>query len=324
MSSAAPDISVVIVNYNSTELLYRCLDSLRRQTYTDFEVLVVDNASESIPDPDKMPPLNLTLLRQASNLGFAAANNLGINAARGDWVACLNPDAFVEPAWLQTLVKARAHNHEISFFGSCLLNADDTDLLDGTGDVYHVSGLAWRRDHGRSRSRVTRHGGEIFAPCAAAALYRKSALVEVGGFDESYFCYFEDVDLGFRLRLKGHRCWYVPEARVLHLGSAITGYRSDFSLYHGHRNMIWTYFKNMPTFMFWIFLPQHLLMNFIAIVRYGLIGQGPVVLKAKWHGLKGIFERREQRRSVQSGRKISSWQLYRSMSKGILTPYIKR
>ena len=97
--------------------------------------------------------------------------------------------------------------------------------------------------------------GEIFAPCAAAALYRRAAFLEAGGFDEHFFCYMEDVDLGFRLRLLGYRCGYAPAAIVHHVGSGTTGARSPFTVYHGHRNLVWTYVKNMPTPWFWLYLP---------------------------------------------------------------------
>ncbi|MEO5342829.1 MAG: glycosyltransferase family 2 protein [Gammaproteobacteria bacterium SHHR-1] len=323
--SCRPMISIVIVNYNSGTLLERCLECLTRQSYKTFEVLLVDNASQdnSLAGVESWP-LQLRLLKSETNLGFAAANNRAIQQARGDWVACLNPDAYPQPDWLQELMLARQEYPEFQFFASLLLDASEPNRLDGTGDNYHVSGLAWRRDHGHLFNPQYLKPEEVFAPCAAAALYRRDILQQVGGFDESYFCYFEDVDIAFRLRLLGYRCLFVPDSRALHQGSAITGRRSEFSLYHGHRNLIWTYFKNMPTLMLWVFLPQHLLINLITIIRYTFRGQGRVLLKAKWHGLKGILERRGQRRAIQSSRKISYWQLYRSMSKGLLTPYLKR
>ena len=109
---------------------------------------------------------------------------------------------------------AARHNPEYSFFASKLISADNPRVLDGAGDNYHVSGLVWRRGHGNTAQGEMNAPREVFAPCAAAALYRRSALIDVGGFDEDFFCYVEDVDLGFRLRLAGHRCLYVPQAVV--------------------------------------------------------------------------------------------------------------
>ena len=172
------------------------------------------------------------------------------------WIVLLNPDAFPEPDWLECLVAAAERHSEFSFFGCRMLLADTPELLDGTGDVHHVSGMCWRRDYRVPTALGVAEADEIFGPCAAAALYSRRALDEVGGFDEAYFCYHEDVDLAFRLRLRGHRCRYVPEAVVRHVSSGIAGVRSDFATYHGERNLVWTYFKDTPAVLFWSYLPM--------------------------------------------------------------------
>src|SRR5690606_3819880 len=146
----------------------------------------------------------VTLLRCERNLGFAAANNLAIRAAQEcEWIALLNPDAFADENWLKELLAAAERRPECASVGSRLLRADDPGTLDGIGDVYHLSGLAWREGFGKPAAGFGLKPKEIFSPCAAAALYRASVLREVEGFDEDYFCYAEDVDLGFRMRLLG-------------------------------------------------------------------------------------------------------------------------
>jgi GT2 family glycosyltransferase len=197
-----------------------------------------------------------------------------------------------------------------------MLLADTPHLLDGTGDVYHVSGMAWRRDHGAPAERGESRAGEIFGPCAAAALYSRAALEEAGGFDESYFCYHEDVDLAFRLRLRGHRCRYVPEAIVRHVSSGITGRRSDFATYHGHRNLVWTYAKDMPGVLLWAFLPLHLLMTLASIAVCASRGQLGVILRAKRDALRGLGAVLERRREVQASRKAALRDLLAAMSAG--------
>lgn len=168
--------------------------------------------------------------------------------------------------------QAAEENPRYTFFGSHMKRHGSPDELNGTGDVYHTSGLAWRRDHGRMSSGIQRTTGEIFSPCAAAALFRRDIFLGVGGFDENFFCYFEDVDLAFRLRLMGERCLYVSSAVVEHIGSATTHRNSDFAVYHGHRNLAWSYAKNMPQSLFWVFLPQHLLANLAALIWFSLRG----------------------------------------------------
>ena len=154
-------------------------------------------------------------------------------------MALLNPDAFPEPDWLEALLVAAESNPGFDVFDSKLVNAGNPTVLDGAGDAYHLSGLAWRMGHGSPVPTSGEYEREVFSPCAAAALYRRSALSETGGFDEEYFCYVEDVDLGFRLRLAGHNAMYVLDAGVHHVGSATTGGRhSDFAVIMG--TAIWS------------------------------------------------------------------------------------
>jgi GT2 family glycosyltransferase len=316
---AAPRVAVVIVNFNAGRYLEDCVETLTRQTYRSFRVIVVDNASTdgSAEGLEARFPA-LTVLRAASNLGFAAANNLGLKYAGGaKWIALLNPDAFPAPDWLEKLLSAAEAYPEYSFFGSRMRLADTPELLDGTGDEYHVSGASWRRDHGVPVEQGASAAGEIFAPCAAAALYSRAAVEEVGSFDERYFCYHEDVDLAFRLRLRGYRCLYVPDAVVDHVSSGIAGRRSDFATYHGHRNLVWTYVKNMPAALLWLFLPLHLAMTLAALAVCTVRGQLGVILRAKRDALAGLGHALAQRRSIQASRKASLGELLAVMRFGL-------
>lgn len=322
---ARATVAVVVVNFNGGALLDKCLAALRRQTFSAFRAIVVDNASSdgSVDGIEQRYP-EVKVIRLKHNVGFAAGNNAGAAAAAGcEWVACLNPDAFPAPDWLARLIAGADAQPQFSFFGCRLVQAEHPDRLDGTGDVYHVSGLAWRRDHLQSIGEATLEGGEIFAPCAAAALYRRADLLAVGGFDESYFCYFEDIDLAFRLRLAGRRCRYVPDAVVHHVGSAITGAQSDFTVYHGHRNLVWTYFKNMPGSLLWRYLPQHLLLNLASILVFAARGRAGVICRAKWDALKGLGRVLRERKAVQAGRRVNASALRSAMAAGMLPLYRK-
>ncbi|MGB7541517.1 MAG: glycosyltransferase family 2 protein [Burkholderiales bacterium] len=318
VESGAPRAAVIIVNFNSGALLARCLTALAAQTFRDFRTIVVDNASTdgSAHVLESRFPGTM-VLRSEKNLGFAAGNNLGLATATGcKWIALLNPDAFPAPDWLEKFIGTAEAQPRFSFFGCRMRRADAPGLLDGTGDVYHVSGASWRRDHGVSAERGTIAPGEIFGPCAAAALYSLDALKDVGGFDERYFCYHEDVDLAFRLRLRGHRCRYVPEAVVDHVGSAIAGRRSDFATYHGHRNLVWTYVKDMPAPLFWLYLPLHLLANLAAIAVCAARGQFGVILRAKRDALRALPAMLAERRRIQGARVVGARELRAVMAKG--------
>lgn len=315
------DVSVIIVNYNGGAYLRRCLHALSQQTKPPVSVILVDNASnDGSCDGLETEFPDVRLLRQSTNLGFAAANNLAAKLADNTtWLALLNPDAFPEADWLERLMETAQRHPDVAAFGSQALLADHPDLIDGIGDVYHISGLAWRREHNRPASKVAKTMREIFSPCAAAALYRSDRFREVGGFDEAYFCYFEDVDLGFRLRLAGYACLYVPEARVLHQGSASTGRRSDFAVYHGYRNLIWTYAKNMPPLLFWGFLPLHVLLNLTSFLLLSFRGQAGVAWRALWDGWRGMLHMRDKR----TGSHLSNRTLLKAMDTRLFSPFFR-
>ena len=315
-----PKVTVVIVNWNGAQFLERCLTALMAQTVVPNETILVDNASSdgSLDIVRRFP--SVRLLAQDKNLGFARANNLAIESASVDseWIALLNPDAFAEPNWLEALLAAAQANPDVAFFGSKLVTAADTAVLDGAGDVYHVSGLVWRRGHGAPVSSLSEQVREVFSPCGAAAMYRRSALLEVGGFDEDFFCYVEDVDLGFRLRLAGYRCLYVPSSVAHHVGSGTTGgQHSEFSVYHGHRNLVWTYIKDMPGLLFWLFLPLHVLMNLATLFVFALRGQGKIIWRAKWDAIKGLPMMWRKRKVIQRNRKVSIGEIWRAVTFGL-------
>ena len=299
-------VSVVIVNYNSGRLLAQCLKRLEQQTVMPERVVVVDNTGRDGSWDAMDTTVNITVLRPGTNIGFAAGNNLALTECRTPFVALLNPDAFPEPDWLEKLLAAAEENPEYAMFGSRLVSAENITLLDGDGDCYHVSGIVWREGHMRPvPAAVTPR--EVFSPCAAAALYRTRAVQEVGGFDADFFCYLEDVDLGFRLRLRGYRCLQVPEAVVYHMGSATSGgQRGEFAVYHGHRNLVWVYFKNMPSVLFWLFLPLHIVMNLVSLSLGVYRGHGRVMARAKIDALAGIPNAWRKRSGIQRSRVVSA------------------
>ena len=320
----APIVSVIIVSWNSAKHLTHCLDCISRQTFRDFEVIVVDNGSldnATAGLEQKYAHLALRVELLSSNLGFARANNLGAALARGKWLALLNADAFAEPDWLEKTLQAASQHADFSFFSSRQIQADRPDLLDGSGDEYHSSGLAWRRFYSYPAREYGLREEEVFSACGAAAVYDREDFIRVGGFDEKFFSYFEDVDLGFRLRLEGGRCLYVPQAVVHHVGSASSGKTSDFVIYYGHRNLVWTFFKNMPGGLFWGYLPLHILMNMFFIISFFLKGKGPAILRAKRDAFYHLPAIIRMRRQIQGARKIPARQVWQVMNRELFAPY---
>jgi GT2 family glycosyltransferase len=320
-------VAVLIVNWNGGDLLRRCLEALEQQRRHPDGIVVVDNNSsdDSLRRAERALR-GVHLIRLPSNVGFACANNIAAREARGfDLLALLNPDAYAQPEWLDTLVQAAERaDPSVASFASQMLIESARDHLDGAGDSYHVSGRAWRNGHRCRRDEWPAVDAEVFAPCAAAALYRRHAFEEVGGFDERYFCYFEDVDLGFRLRLAGYRAMYIHSAIVHHVSSAVSGYRSDFAVYHGERNAVWTFFKDMPGPLLWLYLPQHVALTLVGLLYYPWRGQGRVVLKAKLDAIRGLRDVLRARKRVQERRRVRSWAFRRALTRDLAGPYRSR
>lgn len=294
-----PLVTVIVVNYNGGHMVCQCLEALQQQRFGDFATIVVDNNScdDSVQSIREAFP-EVTVIALPENLGFAGGVNRALKeTGLGTLVALLNPDAFPSPDWLEKLVSSAQRYPNYAAFGSRMYGDSDKRTLDGVGDAYHFSGLPWRQGHGKANSAFYDREAEIFAPCAAAALYRTDVLQQVGGLDEDLFLYVEDIDLGFRLRLAGYRSLYIPSANVLHVGSAFVGKHSDLQIYHGHRNLVWVFVQNMPGLLFWSFLPAHIALNLVTLVWFTLRGKGPVIWRSKrdaWLGLPLAWKKRER------------------------------
>ncbi len=298
-------ITVIVVNYNSGERLQKCMAALSAQTYCDFDVIIVDNNSGDQSLDFTMPEnLDVRFIRLPENVGFAAANNRAAEITSAEWLAFLNPDAYAQNDWLQSFVNGAARHLDVDAFGSLQLNAADPSLIDGAGDVYFAAGISYRGGFNRSVETAPNEG-ECFAPCAAAAFYRKEIFDQLGGFEESFFCYSEDVDLAFRLRLAGGRVIQLRHAIVHHEGSGITGQIGGFAVYHGHRNRLWTYFRNMPAILLLITLPAQLAMSFLLVFYFAIKGGGRPYLKAMRDAIAGLPQAFSDRRRIQATRRAS-------------------
>ena len=311
-----PFISIVIVNYNAGDMLFKVMSALSQQTYKNFEVVVVDNnsqddswrATENLPFPCHLVRLN-------DNIGFSSANNLAVKShVNGEWLFLLNPDAYPESECLEAIVKNLNQVSDVDCFSCVLIDANQPTQLDGLGDAYHISGLHWRNGYGAPCDITPKYPVEVFSACAAAAVYRTETYRQLGGFDETYFAYSEDVDLGFRLRLVGGKSVLLPDAKVHHVGSGITGRSSDFSIYHGHRNLTWTFIKNVPNPLIFFLLPVHVIMILYMGLFFAASGRFGLYMRAKIDAFKQIRFHWVQRKEIQRKRVCSCWDLLRVMS----------
>lgn len=295
-------VSAVIINYNGEAFLASCLDSLQAQSRPFEEIWVVDNASRDRSLDLLGSYADVQVLALAENVGYAEACNRGIEKTRGELVAVLNNDLVLDPRWLESLLR---HNRPPwDFWASRILFAQVPDRIDSAGDGMAVVGSAYKIGHGdsaESHSQVR----EVFGPCGAAALYRRSLLEAVSGFDPDFFLVYEDADLNMRARLLGFRCLFVPEAKVFHRVNASIGALSPVYVFYGHRNSEFVFWKNMPGPLLLRYLPERLLFNLLCFLYFLLRGRAGSFLKAKWDFVRQIPGVWEKRRRIQASRRLA-------------------
>ena len=325
MEPAHPFFSIIILYWNSNQTINRCLEALNDQTDRDFEILIIDNGS-SVPIPGESfgsnPQLVLQIYRLEQNAGFTGGNNFAADKAHGDYLVLLNADAFPKADWLENIRKA-IHKYPNYFFASKLIMANNPERMDGMGDIYHASGLVWRKAYNTLVSSTRDEESEVFSACGAAAVYPMDAFRKVNGFDTDYFSYAEDVDLSFRLRLLGYKCIYLPKAVVHHVGWGSSGRRSDLAVYYGHRNLVWTFVKDIPGIWVWLLAPLHLVANLLMIGLGISRRQGRVMLKAKADALRGVPSMWKKRVQVQRNRRVPIHRLLMVMDWNPISPLIK-
>lgn len=318
-------MSVIVVNWNGLALLPECLASLTGQTYPRLELIVVDNGStdgsrEFLAREDGH---RITLVAHLVNAGFAGGNNLGIRASKGAWVALLNNDAVADPGWVEALVRAAEADPGIGMCASKIYARGLDGVLDGAGLLLSRDGV------GRGRGRLERDRAEFsreedaLVPSACAALYRRAMLDEIGLFDEDFFAYCEDTDLGLRGRLAGWRCRYVPDAVVHHRYSGSTSPYSSFKVFQVERNRIWVVVKCFP--------PGLLLASLAytaaryAVQAYGAVsGRGAaarmsertspwaiaeILARAWWAALGRLPKMWRRRRAIEALRRVPRYQI---------------
>ncbi len=305
--AGAADVSVLIVTHQSGATLSRCLEALKAQTVRGFQTLLSDNgSSDGAPQTATAADAGLILMDHGANLGFAAGNNRAAAKASGRWLVLLNPDAYAEPGFIAAFLAAAAAMPQVRCFTARQRMAGDPQRLDGLGDAMTGIGFPFRGGYG-APDPGPMEPCEVFSPCGAAMMIDRALFLALGGLDESFFCYCEDADLGYRLRLLGEPVVLAPEAVVAHEGSISTGGRSsDFSLYHGARNRLWLFVKDTPPLLFWATLPFHIMATLGMWVRATARGQASSVERGLEDAIKGLPEVWRRRREIQKARRVSS------------------
>ena len=322
-----PLVSIIIVNHNRAELLRECLESLFEQTYDCLEILVVDNGSSdhSRSVVDTFSGARVRLLALDRNRGFAGGNNVAIDQARGQLIGLLNNDAVARPNWIEKLVRVvQSSQPEVGMWASKILFVQG-DIIDKAGHVMYPDGQNRGRGTGEEDRGQFERIEETLFPDGCAALYRKQMLEETGGFDESFFAYGDDADLGMRGRWMGWKCLYVPDAVVYHRHSSTAGRFSAQKVYWVERNRFWLMVKNFPLPLLLlspIFTLNRWIWNLLAV----LLGRGAAgnfrrrsstsqlfiaLRRAYGDGFGQLREMLEKRRGIRQTRRIRDLEFYR-------------
>jgi GT2 family glycosyltransferase len=304
---------IIVLNWNGLPWLQRCLPALAAQSPAPTEIRLVDNAStDGSVEWVRLHHPNVRVIALEQNVGFAAGNNRGAAGATADALVFLNNDTEVECGWLAALVEAARQPRSPAMVTSRIVYWDRPDVVDSAGDGYLRCGGGFKVHHGQPAATAP-GSREVFGACGAAFLIRREWFERLGGFDESFFMVYEDVDLAYRARLQGATIWYAADAVVKHGGSASMGRVSDLSVECGQRNLELVWLVNSPQEVLWRSLPSHLAYTLLAAMAFFWQGR----FGAWWRGKRDVWrlrgEIRARRRAVQHTLTVDWRDLWRLM-----------
>jgi GT2 family glycosyltransferase len=284
MASPNPLLSVVIPNWNGKKFLADCIDSLKEQTFLDFEVILVDNGSTdgSAEFVEERYGGFLRIIRNSRNLGFTGGNNTGIRAAKGEYLILLNNDTWVEPTWLEELVRSTGTDDRVGMWASKVYSYFRRDQIEAVGELIYWDGLNRARGQFEQDKGQYDRTEEIFFPPGCGGMYRKKVLDEIGLFDEDFFAYGDDAEIGIRARLAGWKCLYVPKAVLYHKNSGSTAPYSPLKAFYVERNRFWVTIKYFP-------FPLLYLSLFFTLYRFAFQAYGALTHRGAAGKFTGIY-----------------------------------
>jgi GT2 family glycosyltransferase len=308
MQRREPLVVVIILNYNGAPFVEKCLGSILRNSYPNFDVLFIDNNSKdgSADLAEKLfgSDQRLTIIRNEENFGFSVGNNIGFEKAKGKYVIVLSNDTEIQENFIETLVRVAESDDTIASVGCKIVQADGSIRY---GPKYMAYGFIVHAFQKQTYDRFTVN----LANCGCAALYRKSVINKIGGFDALFWTDWEDHDLGYRINLAGFKSVYTPKTTVLHLGGGLTLGLSKERKVRIFRNRLLTYLKNYET--------KNVLLRFPMIFTLAVAREALLILRNKKTSpiLKGILEFLKaikpilkERKRVQKLRKVSDKQIF--------------
>ncbi len=283
--SNLPLVSIIVLNWNGEKCIQLCLNSLFEQTYPNYEVIVVDNAStDDSPEIVRREFSRARLIVNGSNLGFAAGNNVGIRAANGDLIAMFNNDAIADKDWLAEMVKALTSSHQVGVVGSLVYYYEPKDRIWSAGArLDALTGLMWQVPQDESPEKVNSVKDDIDLVANCASLIKKETFDKVGLLDEDYFFLVEDLDWCVTAKRVGYECKTVTSAIIYHMVGQVTKDIPLFRVYHHFRGIFHFSIKHLPFYLLLSVLFSQLFVT--TIVGTLTFKQGPRYTLAKMRGL---------------------------------------
>lgn len=309
-------VTVALVNWNGVEIISAALDSLKVQTFKNFEIIIVDNSSQddSINFIAKNYP-DVHVIAESKNHGFAEAVNIAIRDVHTEYFALLNTDAIAHEDWLKQLVKIADADDRLAVVTSASI-LPDGKTIDALGDDMSCWGIASPRMRGKSVASVKKQSSqEIFSGSGGYSLYRTKVWREIGGFDSLFFMYYEDVDYCYRARLKGYSIGLAPKALITHgLGVSSSKRGRNFSRRYVIRNAQYVYWKNTPSEIIYRTVAKFCIANIYMIVAAIKSLAFREVFLAYLEFVRAVPRIRRERIHIQSGRKVNWLDIYSVMS----------
>jgi GT2 family glycosyltransferase len=311
-----PEISVIVMNWNGKHFLETCLTALRRQTFRDFETILVDNGStDGSTEYVRTGFPSVILVELKENRGFTGGNIAGYERAQAEVIVLLNNDTEADPHWLEETHKASREYPNTGIFASKMMQFEDRERIDICGFDLSKAGTGMGLGRGELDGPAWSEPRKVFGACAGAAAYRRSMLDDIGFFDRDFFMTFDDMDLSFRAQLRGYECMFIPRAIVYHYASPTSIKLPARKTYYSQRNIELVHLKNMPLGLMLLGVPQRLLYELGSAAYFFKLGTGMAFLKAKIDVLRQLPSVLRKRREIQRRRKLTNGQL-RAMMQG--------
>ena len=322
-------VSIIIINWNNLPDLKECLNSIRKISDEDYEIVIVDNGSTdgsiSYLKKQKANFANFKLIQNETNLGFAEGNNIGFKKATGDLILFLNNDTIVDKNFLTPLISILKSAPEIGAVQPKILNYPKKEIIDSVGSYLLPTGFLYHLGHNRQDTGRFNEASEIFSMKGACMLFKREVIAKTGLFDKSYFAYFEETDLCHRVWLSGYKILFLPSSSIYHKGGQTAkNIQASFIQFHSYKNRIFTYLKNLePGNAFKILLLHLLFCEIITLVYFFTLqfAMAYAIQKAIFWNLRNWKKIAGERRKIAKLRKVSDEEILPKISRTVKFSY---